>query len=82
MTHLPSYSPDYSPIELLWRATKRSVTHNRYFPAFGVLIASVEEALAASSRQAERIKALFGLHLDQIADAATAVDPTGIATAA
>ena len=26
---LPSYSPDYNPIEFLWRATKRSATHNR-----------------------------------------------------
>ena len=69
VTQLPSYSPDYNPIEFLWRATKRTATHNRYFPAFAELIASVEEALAALSRQPERVKALFGLYLDDLAAA-------------
>jgi transposase len=67
VTHLPSYSPDYNPIEFLWRTTKRTATHNRYFPAFAELIASVEEALAALSQQPERVKALFGLYLDNLA---------------
>ena len=78
VTHLPSYSPDYNPIEFLWRATKRTATHNRYFPEFTALITSVAEALAALSQQPERVKALFGLYLDQLAtvepgDSATAV---------
>src|SRR3954468_2851914 len=78
---LPSYSPDYNPIEFLWRATKRSATHNRYFPELSDLIASVNDALAAFSRQPHRVKALFGRYLkhmaqpdtvdlDQVADAA------------
>src|SRR5918912_2023324 len=46
VTQLPSYSPDYNPIEFLWRATKRRATHNRYFPAFDALIDAVEDALA------------------------------------
>jgi transposase len=60
---LPSYSPDYNPIEFLWRATKRSATHNRYFPEFTDLIASVEDALAAFARQPDRVKSLFGRYL-------------------
>ena len=28
---LPAYSPDINAIEMLWRKTRRSVTHNRYF---------------------------------------------------
>jgi transposase len=72
VTHLPSYSPDYNPIEFLWRATKRTATHNRYFPAFPDLIASVDEALAALSRQPERVQALFGLYLDDLAEPAVA----------
>jgi transposase len=28
---LPPYSPDLNPIEMLWKKTKRNVTHNRYF---------------------------------------------------
>ena len=29
---LPSYSPDYNPIEYLWKKVKTEATHNRYFP--------------------------------------------------
>ena len=65
---LPSYSPDYNPIEFLWRATKRSATHNRYFPDFVDLIASVEDALATFSRQPDRVKSLFGRYLKHMAD--------------
>ena len=28
---LPSYSPELNPIERVWRITRRTVTHNRYF---------------------------------------------------
>ncbi len=31
---LPSYSPDYNPIERLWKNTKRKATHLKYFPTF------------------------------------------------
>jgi transposase len=66
-TRLPSYSPDYNPIEFLWRATKRRATHNRYFPEFDALIGSVEEALAFFATHPERVKALFGRYLDHLA---------------
>src|SRR6185503_6076407 len=65
---LPSYSPDYNPIEFLWRATKRSATHNRYFPEFTDLVASVEDALATFARQPNRVKALFGRYLKLMAE--------------
>jgi transposase len=80
VTQLPSYSPDYNPIEFLWRATKRHATHNRYFPEFADLCASVEEALARFSRQPERVKALFGCYLDEMT--AASVDPAAVAQAA
>ena len=78
VTQLPSYSPDYNPIEFLWRATKRQATHNRYFPEFDTLIGSVEDALAYFASHPERVKALFGRYLDQMADTTNAV----VATAA
>ena len=65
-TRLPSYSPDYNPIEFLWRATKRTATHNRYFPGFDALIGSVEEALTHFAAHPERVKALFGLYLNRM----------------
>jgi len=78
---LPSYSPDYNPIEFLWRATKRSATHNRYFPEFTDLVASVEDALAAFARQPDRVKALFGRYLTLMAEP-DALDPAPQAEAA
>lgn len=66
VTQLPSYSPDYNPIEYLWRAIKRTATHIRYFPEFAQLITSVEDALAAFQRQPERVKALFGRYVDEM----------------
>ena len=78
VTTLPSYSPDYNPIEFLWRATKRTATHNRYFPEFPDLIGSVDEALARFAQQPEYVKTLFGLYLKEMAPR----DPTDHADAA
>src|SRR2546427_1130515 len=33
---LPSYSPDFNPIEYLWKKTKKQATHNQYFKEFAV----------------------------------------------
>lgn len=34
---LPAYSPDFNPIEQVWKATKRVATHNRHFPTLDLL---------------------------------------------
>jgi transposase len=34
---LPPYSPDLNPIEMLWKKTRRNVTHNRYFNSLQTL---------------------------------------------
>jgi transposase len=38
---LPSFSPDYNPIEKLWKNTKRDATHLKYFETFEDLRDSV-----------------------------------------
>jgi DDE superfamily endonuclease len=35
---LPTYSPDYNPIEKLWKKIKQQETHLPYFPTFEALI--------------------------------------------
>jgi transposase len=75
-TRLPSYSPDYNPIEFLWRAAKRQATHNRYFPEFDALITSVEDALAFFASHPERVKALFGRYLPEMTAATDAALPS------
>jgi hypothetical protein len=39
---LPPYSPDLNPAERVWKLTRRSCTHNRYFAALDELTATVE----------------------------------------
>jgi len=66
--NLPSYSPDYNPIEYLWKKVKTKATHNRYFAEFGNLVASVEAALQILATQAAEILRLMGVYTNQMAD--------------
>jgi transposase len=43
--NLPSYSPDYNPIEKLWKKIKEKEIHLQYFPTFDSLKTKVEESL-------------------------------------
>ena len=43
--NLPSYSPDYNPIEKLWKKIKEKEIHLHHFPTFDSLKYKVEEAL-------------------------------------
>src|SRR5919202_5475385 len=61
---LPSYSPDYNPIEYLWKKTKQRATPNRYFKEFAELTVSVEKALAYFATHAETVAGLFGRYCE------------------
>ena len=62
---LPSYSPDYNPIEYLWKKTKQRATHNQYFKEFAALTVSVEKALAYFATHPETVLGLFGLYCEE-----------------
>jgi transposase len=64
---LPSYSPDYNPIEHLWKNLKKRTTHNRYFPAFDLVCTSVKEGLAYFQAHPAEVKRLMGTYLDHMA---------------
>lgn len=66
VTQLPSYSPDYNPIEFLWRATKREATHNQYFSEFEDLVASVETTLTNLAARPDYVRSLFTRYLNQM----------------
>jgi transposase len=58
---LPSYSPDYNPIEKLWKQVKQQDTHLHYFPTFEALTAKVEQALLKFAQAPQTILSLCGL---------------------
>jgi len=62
---LPSYSPDYNPIEYLWKKTKKRATHNQYFKEFAALTVSVEKALAYFAAHPDTVLGLFGLYCEE-----------------
>lgn len=65
---LPSYSPDYNPIEYLWKKVKSHATHNRYFEAFVKLVKSVDQALKVLATHTTEILRLMGLYTKHMAE--------------
>jgi transposase len=63
---LPTYSPDYNPIEKLWKKIKQQDTHLHYFPTFEALAAKVEQALLKFANIPEEILALCSLPVESI----------------
>jgi len=61
VTQLPSYSPDYNPIEKLWKKLKEQDTHLHYFPNFDALSEKVEQALIRFENTPQQILALCRL---------------------
>lgn len=61
---LPSYSPDYNPIEKVWRLVKRNATHLHYFASFEALEQTVKGELSSLSQKPERVKQTIGSVID------------------
>ena len=56
---LPSYSPDFNPIEKLWKKVKEQGTHLHYFPTFDALKDKVEDTLLDFKHAPSEILSLF-----------------------
>jgi transposase len=67
---LPSYSPDYNPIEYLWKNVRRRGTHNKHFEKFEKLIVSVDEALAYYTDHLDEVKKQMGVYCHSMATGA------------
>ena len=60
--NLPSYSPDYNPIEKLWKKIKEKEIHLHHFPTFDSLKDKVEEALLRFKDFKNEVLSLFGFY--------------------
>ena len=64
VTHWPSYSPAYNPLEYLWPATKPEATHNHYCPEFADLVAAVDKTLPTLATRPAYVRSLFTFYLE------------------
>ena len=64
---LPGYSPDYNPIEKLWKKIKEKEIHLHYFPTFASLVKKVEDALLRFQNLESEVLSLFVFY-DQLPD--------------
>jgi len=55
ITPLPAYSPDFNPIEKLWKNTKRAATHLKYFKTFEELHGSVVKTFKSYMQDASKV---------------------------
>jgi hypothetical protein len=67
---LSSYSPDFNPIEFLWKKLKARATHNRHFDSFTKLIETVDDALAYFANAPDQVLALMGRYCETLGVAA------------
>lgn len=67
---LPSYSPDFNPIEYLWRNVKKDATHLKYFADFADLQQKVDKTLQRLTTLPEAILGLMGRYCESLGTAA------------
>jgi transposase len=56
---LPSYSPDYNPIECVWKYTRKNSTHNRYFDSPSELCTSLFDTFGDIQKHPEKVIGLL-----------------------
>ena len=59
---LPAYSPDFNPIEKVWKRIKKDETHLQYFHSEESLKEKVDEALANFARQGKKRLSVFNFY--------------------
>jgi transposase len=63
---LPAYSPDFNPIEHLWKKVKKEATHLKYFPEFPHLQTEVDRALLHFARTPHEITVLMARYCEKL----------------
>jgi transposase len=63
---LPAYSPDFNPIEHLWKKVKKEATHLKYFPEFTDLQQEVDRALLHFAQTPRAITVLMARYCEKL----------------
>lgn len=63
---LPAYSPDFNPIEHLWKKVKKEATHLKHFPAFTDLQLEVDRALFHFAQRPREITVLMARYCEKL----------------
>lgn len=62
MYQLPPYSPDFNPIEKIWKKIKKDDTHLQYFPTFDSLKEKVNNALEKIACKSKKLFSIFNFY--------------------
>lgn len=63
---LPAYSPDFNPIEHLWKKVKKEATHLKHFPEFTDLQHEVDRALLHLAQTPSEITVLMARYCEKL----------------
>jgi transposase len=63
---LPAYSPDFNPIEHLWKKVKKEATHLKHFPEFTDLQHEVDRALLHFAQTPREITVLMARYCEKL----------------
>jgi transposase len=63
---LPAYSPDFNPIEHLWKKVKKEATHLKHFPEFTDLQQEVDSALLHFAQTPREITVLMARYCEKL----------------
>jgi transposase len=63
---LPTDSPDFNPIEHLWKKVKKEATHRKHFPEFTDLQQEVERALRHCAQTTNEIMVLMARYCEKL----------------
>lgn len=66
---LPAYSPDFNPIERLWRWIKQEYTHNDCWPSQTALLLDLKQVLAELPARSHELLGLMRQELKRLKDA-------------
>jgi hypothetical protein len=67
---LPAYSPDFNPIEHLWKKVKKEATHLKYFPECTQLQEEVDRALLHFAQTPHEITVLMARYCESLGEMA------------